>query len=153
VVRVVVAAHLPTGDDVVTGQLVHDHPTAGAAAGNAAVGEHIGHPALVVIRAVLTMDDQIAAKLAGWAEHEMALTPNSSTALHGAAAAEFGRATIADAVVGGPTIGEPHVPAEPDPGIAAILERTPRAITGTDWDDGGEVTPGESPCPGADETG
>jgi hypothetical protein len=98
------------------------------------------------------MDDQIAAKLASWAEHEMALTPNSSTALHGAAAAEFGRATIDGAVVGGPTIDEPHVPAEPDPGIAAILERARRAIAGTDRDDGREVSPGESPCSGADET-
>ena len=52
------------------------------------------------------MDDEDARELADWAEHEMTLKPNSSTALRGAAAAEFGRATI-ERALGRPSI-DPH---------------------------------------------
>lgn len=41
---------------------------------------------------------------------------------------------------------EPHVPAEPDPNVAAILERVSRAITGDGRRDGREVTSGDEPC-------
>ncbi len=92
------------------------------------------------------MDDKTATQLAGWAEHEMTIAPNSSTALRGAAAAQFGRATIEGALVGAPSIDEPHVPAEPDAGIAAVLERVRRAI-GEYEGDGRDVTPGDLPCP------
>ena len=55
---------------------------------------------------------------------------------------------------------EPHVPAEPDPGIASILEHVGRAITGDHERrndppgdrDGRELTSDYPPCPGADET-
>lgn len=46
-------------------------------------------------------------------------------------------------------LDEPH---EPDPGVAAILERVSRAITGAEGRDGRETTSGGRPCPGADET-
>ena len=85
------------------------------------------------------MDDKTATQLAGWAEHEMTIAPNSSTA-------QFGRATIEGALVGAPSIDEPHVPAEPDAGIAAVLERVRRAI-GEYEGDGRDVTPGDLPCP------
>ena len=78
------------------------------------------------------MDERTAAPLSQWAEREMALTPNSARALRGATATEFGRATR-DAAPGEQSIvNEPHVPDEPDPSIAAILERAGRAIADTD---------------------
>lgn len=52
------------------------------------------------------MDEKDAQALADWAEHEMTLKPNSSTALRGQEAAEFGRATI-ERALGRPSI-DPH---------------------------------------------
>lgn len=56
------------------------------------------------------------------------------------------------AMFGRAPFDEPHVLAEPDPGLAAILERVGRAITGDHDLDGRETTRGEQPCPGVDET-
>jgi hypothetical protein len=46
----------------------------------------------------MTSEDDYAAA-AHWAEHEMVLPPNSRTALHGAAAAQFARALLVRAGV------------------------------------------------------
>ena len=63
-------------------------------------------------------------------------------ALRAAEHAAYGRASL----------DEPHVPAEPDPGIAAILERVSRAITGAEDRLGREHATADPPCPGVDET-
>lgn len=70
------------------------------------------------------MDEQDAAHLADWAEHELTLKPNSPTALRGAAAAEYGQSTIEPAL-------EEHHPAEPDRDqLADHLGRARRGIVG-----------------------
>lgn len=72
------------------------------------------------------MDERTAAQLSEWAEREMALAPNSASALRGASAAEFGHTALDEA------LDEPHVPAEPDPGIGEQLDRARRGIAGED---------------------
>lgn len=61
------------------------------------------------------MDEKDAHELANWAEHEMTLKPNSATALRGAAAAEFGRATIERALGGRPSIDPQARPGQHSP--------------------------------------
>jgi hypothetical protein len=60
------------------------------------------------------MDEKAARELAEWAEHEMTLTPNSATALRGAAAAEFGRATV-ERALGRPSIDPNARPGQHSP--------------------------------------
>lgn len=47
---------------------------------------------------------------------------------------------------------QPHVPAQADPDIGAVIERVRRAIADERDDDGREATSGDAPCPGAAET-
>lgn len=47
---------------------------------------------------------------------------------------------------------QPHVPAQADPSLAAVLERVGRAIAGTGRGEGREAASVEQPCPEAPET-
>ena len=84
-------------------------------------------------------DIPAATLVRGWIVRQLAAeraTPTDATA------AAYSRALL----------DEPHVPAEPDPGIAAVIERVGRAITGDHDRDGRELATDEPSCPRADET-